>query len=138
MQEAARSQQFEPGTISELDEDDDDEDENEDEMSNQVEEVVDRAKDEVTDAFCHVCGGRATNYNHYGGQVCHSCRVFFRRSVLGGKAQWFKCKRGGKKCVSATSKWRSCRYCRYQRCLEVGLRSDWVWGEKRCECSSLF
>ena len=31
--------------------------------------------------FCHVCGERAGKHSYYGGQVCPSCRAFFRRSV---------------------------------------------------------
>ena len=30
---------------------------------------------------CHVCGAPAGRHNYYGGQVCASCRAFFRRSV---------------------------------------------------------
>ena len=28
-----------------------------------------------------VCGERAGKHSYYGGQVCPSCRAFFRRSV---------------------------------------------------------
>ena len=31
--------------------------------------------------LCHVCGGLAGKHSYYGGQVCPSCRAFFRRSV---------------------------------------------------------
>ena len=31
--------------------------------------------------LCHVCGAPAGRHNYYGGQVCASCRAFFRRSV---------------------------------------------------------
>ena len=30
---------------------------------------------------CKVCGDTASNYIHYGGRSCHSCRAFFRRSI---------------------------------------------------------
>ena len=30
---------------------------------------------------CHVCGEPAGKHSYYGGQVCPSCRAFFRRSV---------------------------------------------------------
>ena len=30
---------------------------------------------------CQVCGDKASNYIHYGGRSCHSCRAFFRRSI---------------------------------------------------------
>ena len=31
--------------------------------------------------ICHVCGEQAGKHSYYGGQVCPSCRAFFRRSV---------------------------------------------------------
>ena len=31
--------------------------------------------------LCHVCGEKAGKHSYYGGQVCPSCRAFFRRSV---------------------------------------------------------
>ena len=31
--------------------------------------------------LCHVCGEMAGKHSYYGGQVCPSCRAFFRRSV---------------------------------------------------------
>ncbi len=31
--------------------------------------------------LCHVCGEGAGKHSYYGGQVCPSCRAFFRRSV---------------------------------------------------------
>ena len=31
--------------------------------------------------ICHVCGELAGKHSYYGGQVCPSCRAFFRRSV---------------------------------------------------------
>jgi hypothetical protein len=31
--------------------------------------------------LCEVCGERAGKHSYYGGQVCPSCRAFFRRSV---------------------------------------------------------
>ena len=30
---------------------------------------------------CRICGEDATNYNHYGGKSCFSCRIFFKRAV---------------------------------------------------------
>merc|ERR1719354_1138215 len=34
-----------------------------------------------TEYFCAVCGDKAGKHSYYGGQVCASCRAFFRRSV---------------------------------------------------------
>ena len=30
---------------------------------------------------CRICGEDATNFNHYGGKSCFSCRIFFKRAV---------------------------------------------------------
>ena len=35
---------------------------------------------------CKVCGEAAGKHSYYGGQVCLSCRAFFRRSVYSGQA----------------------------------------------------
>jgi len=50
----------------------------------------------------------------YGGSACHSCRVFFRRTVVSGQNFTCKCVKGGKQ------KKNNCRKCRFQRCLEQG------------------
>lgn len=40
----------------------------------------------VTDPrVCKVCGEAAGKHSYYGGQVCLSCRAFFRRSVYSGQ-----------------------------------------------------
>ena len=46
------------------------------------------------DKPCEVCSARAGKHSYYGGQVCPSCRAFFRRSVQAGYSEKFKCKRG--------------------------------------------
>jgi len=38
-------------------------------------------KEPATVRPCHVCGETAGKHSYYGGQVCPSCRAFFRRSV---------------------------------------------------------
>ena len=39
---------------------------------------------------CKVCGEAAGKHSYYGGQVCLSCRAFFRRSVYSGQANVIK------------------------------------------------
>ena len=41
--------------------------------------------------MCQVCGERAGKHSYYGGQVCPSCRAFFRRSVQSrlGRDNWW-------------------------------------------------
>lgn len=42
--------------------------------------VQQRPKDDKP-RLCHVCSEQAGKHSYYGGQVCPSCRAFFRRSV---------------------------------------------------------
>ena len=57
--------------------------EQEQEQKQEQEEVswaVVEPKQEPVDweELCHVCGERAGKHSYYGGQVCASCRAFFR------------------------------------------------------------
>ena len=36
---------------------------------------------ELNYSSCKVCGDLASDYSHYGGKSCYSCRIFFKRSV---------------------------------------------------------
>ena len=40
-----------------------------------------KSNTESNPRICHVCGEQAGKHSYYGGQVCPSCRAFFRRSV---------------------------------------------------------
>ena len=40
---------------------------------------------------CLVCGEKAGKHSYYGGQVCPSCRAFFRRSVQSGYNATYFC-----------------------------------------------
>lgn len=99
---------------------------------------------------CMVCRSVAARYNFYGTTVCNSCRVFFRRSVMGSCHGAYACKNSsngnvsnGKICNSNSSNgssnndsnsscsissrsWKSCRKCRFERCLAVGMNPKWV------------
>ena len=52
------------------------------------------ANKQSANLVCEVCSARAGKHSYYGGQVCPSCRAFFRRSVQAGYSEKFKCKRG--------------------------------------------
>ena len=77
---------------------------------------------------CHVCGGEAGKHSHYGGQVCNSCRAFFRRAVQGGKTGRFTCKEQGA-CTIEPKSWKSCKFCRLKKCLDIGMKPNWVLNE---------
>ena len=55
--------------------------------------------------LCQVCGNVAGKHSYYGGQVCNSCRAFFRRCVVSRATAAFK-----RKC-----KWRARRRRRKQQ-----------------------
>ncbi|CAI2357290.1 unnamed protein product [Caenorhabditis sp. 36 PRJEB53466] len=73
----------------------------------------------VCPTICAVCGDRATGY-HYEVPSCNGCKTFFRRTVLSQRK--YDCMRGGK-CFNVLPKEKrcSCRCCRFQKCVEVGM-----------------
>ncbi len=91
------------------------------------------------DKLCTVCGDRAVCH-HYGARTCEGCKGFFKVSILldlinhwigesfsdtlfqrtvQKKAQ-YQCL-GNRNC-QVDKRYRSrCQYCRYQKCLQVGM-----------------
>ena len=68
-------------------------------------------KVEVQEYLCYCCGEKAGKHSYYGGQVCASCRAFFRRSVQSKYYEIFQCKFDkGCKITSQTRK--TCQFCR--------------------------
>merc|ERR1719410_1465284 len=78
---------------------------------------------------CEVCGEHAGRHSYYGGQVCPSCRAFFRRSVQSGYNLSYCCVKSGD-CVVTLRTRKNCQYCRYKRCLDVGMKTTWVLSEE--------
>ena len=79
---------------------------------------------------CKVCGSDANDHLHYGSIVCYSCRAFFRRIVANQKEPGAcQFNYGGQKC-EVTPKTRStCPFCRFAKCLEMGMQREWVMTE---------
>ena len=73
---------------------------------------------------CLICGGNAGKHVHYGGQACYSCKAFFRRSVKDDVFKKFSCTT--KNCKIDSKSWRSCKWCRFKKCLASGLKPSWV------------
>ncbi|CAI4229797.1 unnamed protein product [Auanema sp. JU1783] len=75
----------------------------------------------VCPTVCSVCGGKATGY-HYEVPSCNGCKTFFRRTVLSQKK--YSCQKGGK-CfeIPPIEKRCSCKACRFQKCVEVGMNA---------------
>ena len=83
--------------------------------------------------LCPICeNGDAGNHKHYGGKACTSCKAFFRRSVENEAYKIFICANkdweylNGINCPINSKSWRSCRYCRFQKCLMSGLQISLV------------
>ena len=70
--------------------------------------------------LCVVCGDRASG-RHYGVVSCEGCKGFFKRSMR--KDQGYRC-RLNKDCDVNKNYRNRCQYCRLQKCLAMGMRSD--------------
>lgn len=70
--------------------------------------------------LCVVCGDRASG-RHYGAISCEGCKGFFKRSIR--KQLGYTC-RGNKTCEVTKHHRNRCQYCRLQKCLAMGMRSD--------------
>lgn len=80
---------------------------------------------EDTTTTCRICkNATANNHNHYGSNsVCHSCRAFFMRSVKSLKYKAFK---HNAECVIDSKTRKSCKRCRFDACLQAGMRVTFV------------
>ncbi|XP_071525870.1 orphan steroid hormone receptor 2-like isoform X3 [Panulirus ornatus] len=81
----------------------------------------------VTMDLCVVCGDRASG-RHYGAISCEGCKGFFKRSIR--KQLGYTC-RGNKTCEVTKHHRNRCQYCRLQKCLAMGMRSDSVQSERK-------
>ncbi|XP_037040398.1 ecdysone-induced protein 78C isoform X2 [Bradysia coprophila] len=71
---------------------------------------------------CKVCGDKASGY-HYGVTSCEGCKGFFRRSIQ--KQIEYRCLRDGK-CLVIRLNRNRCQFCRFKKCLAVGMSRDSV------------
>uniref|UniRef100_A0A7I4NMG8 Bm4980; Nuclear hormone receptor family member nhr-49, putative n=1 Tax=Brugia malayi TaxID=6279 RepID=A0A7I4NMG8_BRUMA len=75
---------------------------------------------------CAVCGDKSTG-THYGVLSCNGCKGFFRRTIL--KNQKFTC-RFNKACTINKNFRCACRYCRFQKCVRVGMKREAIQFER--------
>jgi len=78
---------------------------------------------------CRVCGEKAGKHSYYGGQVCPSCRAFFRRSVQSGYNATYYCVKEGE-CEITLKTRKNCQFCRYKLCEMAGMKTSWVLTEE--------
>ncbi|XP_051904381.1 nuclear receptor subfamily 5, group A, member 5 isoform X1 [Hippocampus zosterae] len=71
---------------------------------------------------CPVCGDKISGY-HYGLLTCESCKGFFKRSVQNNKH--YTCTEG-QSCPMNVSQRKRCPFCRFQKCLAVGMKKEAV------------
>ena len=69
---------------------------------------------------CVICGDIGSGY-HYSVLSCEGCKGFFKRTVQ--KNLNYLCKAGGK-CVVNKNTRNQCQYCRFQKCLQLGMRKE--------------
>ncbi|CAD5215673.1 unnamed protein product [Bursaphelenchus xylophilus] len=72
------------------------------------------------DGICMVCGDKSAG-KHYGILACYGCKGFFRRSIRSN--QTYTC-RFMQKCSIDKDQRNACRFCRFQRCLQVGMEPE--------------
>ena len=77
-----------------------------------------------TARLCQICqrpaGDNETYYNHYGAISCLGCKAFFRRYHRERKKTYY-CKHQGNCEVSYKTKIKSCKHCRYKKCVAAGM-----------------
>ncbi|XP_038143914.1 nuclear receptor subfamily 5, group A, member 5 [Cyprinodon tularosa] len=75
---------------------------------------------------CPVCGDKVSGY-HYGLLTCESCKGFFKRSVQNNKH--YTCSEQ-QSCPMNLSQRKRCPFCRFQKCLAVGMRREAVRSDR--------
>lgn len=72
--------------------------------------------------YCLVCGDLGSGY-HYSAFSCEGCKGFFKRTVQ--KNLTYRCK-DVSDCIINKFTRNSCQHCRFQRCLQVGMKREAV------------
>ncbi|XP_020781954.1 nuclear receptor subfamily 5 group A member 2-like isoform X1 [Boleophthalmus pectinirostris] len=80
----------------------------------------------ASEELCPVCGDKVSGY-HYGLLTCESCKGFFKRTVQNKKR--YMCGET-QKCRIDKAQRKRCPFCRFQKCLEVGMRLDAVRADR--------
>ncbi|XP_013405267.1 steroid hormone receptor ERR2 [Lingula anatina] len=80
------------------------------------------AHSQETPGYCLVCSDKGSGY-HYSVYSCEGCKGFFKRTIQ--KNLVYQCKDAGL-CIINKFTRNSCQYCRFQRCMEVGMKREAV------------
>ncbi|XP_064164805.1 steroidogenic factor 1-like [Anguilla rostrata] len=76
--------------------------------------------------LCPVCGDKVSGY-HYGLLTCESCKGFFKRTVQNNKR--YNCAENQDCKIDKTQRKR-CPFCRFQKCITVGMRLEAVRADR--------
>ncbi|XP_043914820.1 nuclear receptor subfamily 5 group A member 2-like isoform X2 [Protopterus annectens] len=87
---------------------------------------MDYTYDDDLDELCPVCGDKVSGY-HYGLLTCESCKGFFKRTVQNNKR--YTCTENQNCKIDKTQRKR-CPFCRFQKCLTVGMRLEAVRADR--------
>ncbi|XP_051964200.1 steroidogenic factor 1-like [Xyrauchen texanus] len=87
---------------------------------------MDFTPNEEFDELCPVCGDKVSGY-HYGLLTCESCKGFFKRTVQNNKR--YTCTLNQDCGIDKTQRKR-CPYCRFQKCISVGMRLEAVRADR--------
>ncbi|XP_051581083.1 retinoic acid receptor RXR-gamma-B isoform X1 [Myxocyprinus asiaticus] len=77
--------------------------------------------------MCAICGDRSSG-KHYGVYSCEGCKGFFKRTIR--KDLTYTC-RDNKECLIDKRQRNRCQYCRYQKCLAMGMKREAVQEERQ-------
>ncbi|KAB7506659.1 Nuclear hormone receptor FTZ-F1 [Armadillidium nasatum] len=85
---------------------------------------------EGIEELCPVCGDKVSGY-HYGLLTCESCKGFFKRTVQNKKV--YTCV-ADRSCQIDKTQRKRCPYCRFQKCLEVGMKLEESEEKDKLDC----
>ncbi|KAG8011650.1 Nuclear receptor subfamily 5 group A member 2, partial [Nibea albiflora] len=88
--------------------------------------VMEYTYDDDLEELCPVCGDKVSGY-HYGLLTCESCKGFFKRTVQNNKR--YTCAENQECKIDKTQRKR-CPFCRFQKCLSVGMRLEAVRADR--------
>lgn len=103
-------------------------------MSNGIASCDQTELRELIEESCPVCGDKVSGY-HYGLLTCESCKGFFKRTVQNKKVYTCVAERS---CHIDKTQRKRCPYCRFQKCLEVGMKLEGKWLENRVYLCFIF
>ncbi|XP_067003058.1 nuclear hormone receptor FTZ-F1 isoform X2 [Anabrus simplex] len=81
---------------------------------------------DTIEELCPVCGDKVSGY-HYGLLTCESCKGFFKRTVQNKKV--YTCV-ADRSCHIDKTQRKRCPFCRFQKCLEVGMKLEAVRADR--------